>query len=211
MTDLSHLMTNGMPVYPGSKPVIIESAARMDSHGYNELRLQISGHNGTHLDCGLHVMDGGFDTGSSSAEQFYGKGIMIDCTGTGPVISAHKIRAQENRIKRAEFVILYTGWSRYWGKPEYFGDFPVLNEEAAAIVASFPLKGIGIDAPSFDPVNSTALPVHHKFLSAGIVLIENLTNLKSIGADEFIFSCLPLKIMDGDGSPVRAVAIMNEM
>ena len=211
MTDLSHLMTNGMPVFPGSKPVIIESAASMDSKGYNELRLTISGHNGTHIDCGLHVIDGGFDTGSSPVQRFYGKGILIDCTGIGPVISANKIRTHENRIKRAEFVLLYTGWSRFWGESEYFGEFPVLNDEAAALMASFQLKGIGVDAPSFDPVNSTALPVHHKFLSAGIILIENLTNLKSVDADEFIFCCLPLKIKDGDGSPVRAVAIINEM
>ena len=36
--------------------------------------------------------------------------------------------------------------------------------------------------------------------------IENLCNLHLCGSDLFQFSCFPLKLTDGDGSPVRAVA-----
>jgi kynurenine formamidase len=49
--------------------------------------------------------------------------------------------------------------------------------------------------------------VHHTLLSAGMVLIENLTGLEKLPESGFYFSCLPLKIQSGDGSPVRAVAI----
>lgn len=41
----------------------------------------------------------------------------------------------------------------------------------------------------------------------GLVITENLTCLGELPPEGFIFACLPLKIMDGDGSPVRAVGI----
>jgi kynurenine formamidase len=53
------------------------------------------------------------------------------------------------------------------------------------------------------------LPVHHILLSHGLILIENLVNLESLPKQEFTFSCLPLKIKNGDGSPVRAVGIVT--
>jgi kynurenine formamidase len=70
------------------------------------------------------------------------------------------------------------------------------------------LKGTGVDAPSFDPVDSVKLSVHKALLSKGIVLIENLTNLDALPDKGFIFCCFPLKIKGGDGSPVRAVGIV---
>jgi kynurenine formamidase len=33
--------------------------------------------------------------------------------------------------------------------------------------------------------------------------------MKPLLDKEFVFSCLPLKIVDADGSPIRAVAILN--
>jgi kynurenine formamidase len=40
-----------------------------------------------------------------------------------------------------------------------------------------------------------------------MVIVENLINLDKIPEGVFVFSALPLKIQNGDGSPIRAVAI----
>jgi arylformamidase len=171
------------------------------------LEFTITGHIGTHIDCGLHMFNNGFDTGSTLPEHFIGTGIVIDCRACGYQIPEKLLKSEQKRIKKAEFILLYTGWDQFWGKARYFENFPVLNEQAAEFLTRFSLKGIGIDAPSFDTVHSTDLPVHHILLSKGILLVENLTNLKNISESEFIFSCFPLKIQGGDGSPVRAVGI----
>jgi kynurenine formamidase len=207
VTDLSHPMVNGMPVFPGSDQIVMESVANSSSDGYNELKLEITGHTGTHLDCALHMFDNGFDCESAAPAQFIGPGIVIDCRDCARIITRRVILPYQKRIKKAEFVLLYTGWDQLWGNPRYFEDFPVLEEEAADFLTGFNLKGIGVDAPSFDPVHSSALPVHHYILSKGILLIENLTCLDKIADCRFVFSCFPLKIQKGDGSPVRAVAI----
>ena len=57
--------------------------------------------------------------------------------------------------------------------------------------------------------DSSALPIHRLFLAKNIVLIENLVNLEKVLANEFVFCCLPLKIAEADGAPVRAVALCN--
>jgi kynurenine formamidase len=67
---------------------------------------------------------------------------------------------------------------------------------------------MGIDGPSFDVVESHDYPVHKLFMSHGILLIENLTNLELLLNRDFLFSCYPLKIKEGDGSPVRAVGVV---
>jgi kynurenine formamidase len=43
-----------------------------------------------------------------------------------------------------------------------------------------------------------------------IVIIENLTNLGEIGGGLFTFAALPLRYKDADGSPIRAIAMIEE-
>jgi arylformamidase len=66
-----------------------------------------------------------------------------------------------------------------------------------------------MDTISADPVGSADLPNHHILLGAGMVIVENLTNLSAVPDGPFLFSCFPLNIKDADGSPVRAVAMVS--
>mgnify|MGYP003342408383 CR=1 FL=1 len=80
--------------------------------------------------------------------------------------------------------------------------------EAAAWLAGAGLKGIGIDAPSFDAWDSDALPVHQRLLGAGLLLVENLTALDQLGGGDFFLSVLPLNIAGAEACPTRAVGIL---
>jgi kynurenine formamidase len=204
--DLTYIMTSDMPVFPGSEPASFMQAADFDKDGYNEKRLCLHTHTGTHIDCKKHIYREGFDTASAS-ERFAGKGFMIDCQVFTDEIPVEHMQQFDQQIRQTEFVLLHTGCSKYWGLPDYFRKFPVLSRSASLYLSNLRLKGIGIDAPSFDPFESSDLPVHHTLLSADMVLVENLTNLGALTGFDFMFFCLPLKIKDGDGSPVRATAI----
>jgi len=51
--------------------------------------------------------------------------------------------------------------------------------------------------------------INHKIiLSKHICIIENLNNTEKLIGKEFLFACLPLKIKNGDGSPIRAAGIV---
>ncbi|BBO92414.1 cyclase family protein [Desulfosarcina ovata] len=209
IVDLSHVLEAQMPLFPGTEPPRFADSARIDTDGYREKRITFSVHTGTHLDVPAHILAAGETLDQLPVETFCGLAFILDRSRTedGPIQPAD-LAVHEKAILGSDYLILNTGWSRYWGGARYFSDFPVVSLAAADWLAHAGLKGVGLDTLSADPLDAPGLPVHHRLLAAGMVIVENLTNLTAIPADRFLFSCLPLNIKDGDGSPVRAVAIL---
>jgi kynurenine formamidase len=209
--DLSHPLENGMPVYPGSEHPEFSKIASLDREGYNEIMLSLPTHTGTHVDCGYHILADGQRIHETPLDSFVGNAVVIDCrVAGGGKITPGLLEPYASLFVRCRFVLLRTGWDRFWGSDEYFNGYPLLDEEAARYLCSFAIRGIGVDAVSFDPVHDTDLVIHHILLSHGIILIENLTCLEYLPASGFLFTCLPLPLKDGDGSPVRAAGIVEE-
>ncbi len=209
--DLSHRITQGMPVYPGTLPPTIEATTTIERDGFAEKRISMFTHTGTHMDAPAHILPGAETLDHFAVDRFLGKGTVINVSGGQPSIGLNDLLPHEGRIRRSAFMLLYTGWARFWGSQAYFGGFPVLTEEAARWLCEFQLKGIGVDALSIDPVDAPELRIHTIVLSRGMVIIENLVNLESLIGQDFQLCCLPLKIADADGSPVRAIAITGSL
>jgi len=211
VTDLSHTVAPGMPYFPGTEAPVFSRPFTVASHGFAEQKITLLTHCGTHMDAPAHIFAAGPTLEQLGLPHFVGSAVALDLThAPGPVIGPDDLLPFRSLLAEKEFVLLRTGWSKHWGNADYFRAYPVLSEAAALWLAGFHLKGIGVDAISFDPFDSTALPVHRAFLSRNIVLIENLANLESVPAAEFVFCCLPLKLADGDGAPARAVALCRE-
>ncbi|MGD9898442.1 MAG: cyclase family protein [Calditrichaceae bacterium] len=207
--DLSHSMSNHMPVFPGSPDPDFSDIGQFESDGFREKLLHISSHTGTHLDAPAHMIKNGKTLDEFDTDKFLGNGIVLDVTkfSTGEVPRS----AFDNSIqlKNIDFVLIYTGHSKKWGSPEYFENSPFLSPELAELLSLEKIKGIGIDSISVDEISSTQYFSHHKILSKNIIIIENLANLSQLTGKTFTFICLPLKIQHGDGSPVRAVALVS--
>jgi kynurenine formamidase len=62
---------------------------------------------------------------------------------------------------------------------------------------------------SVDPVDTVDFSNHKIFFGHEMLIVENLANLDKLEGKEFAISCLPLNIERGDGSPVRAFAIIS--
>ncbi len=209
--DLSHTISPSVPVYPGTEPPAFVQATTIERDGFAEMKMSMYTHTATHMDGPSHVLTTGKSLDQFAASHFVGKAVVIDvsdiATGSIPV---ERLVAFHDALAQSDFLLLKTSWSRYWGQPAYFKGFPSLSLESARWLAQLPLKGVGIDAISIDPVGEDSLPAHHALLGAGMVIVENLTNLDAIKARQFLFVCLPLKISGADGSPVRAVAIEGD-
>lgn len=203
--DLTHTIHEAMPVYPGTEQPRLSVGTTIDRDGFAEKLLTMFSHTGTHMDAPAHLLAGGRGLDGYPVDQFLGPAVVVDARGTREV-PLSMLLPHAPRIRQAEFVLLLTGWAAVWGRPEYFDGFPVLTVEAAQWLAGQGLKGVGVDAISVDPVGTQDYPVHKVLLGAGLVLIENLTGLDQLPQEPFAFTCLPLKLRDADGSPVRAVA-----
>lgn len=209
--DLTRKIEQGCPVFPGSPNVKLSQAAEMTQDGYRETLLHFGSHTGTHMDAPAHVMQEGRFLDSYPTDRFFGKGIMLDVRGFAKnEISVSHLLLQDEGIKKADYLLFYTGWQQRWGSKEYFEDYPTLSLEAAQYIGEQKKRGIGFDAPSPDPVKSSALPIHHLLLKQDVLLIENLCHLDLLPNTLFTITLLPLLFAYADGAPVRVVALVPE-
>jgi len=208
--DLTHTMRPGMPVYPGTESPQFVNACGIARNGFAEKKMTFFSHTGTHMDVPAHIIRGGATVDQLSPDRFYGKACMVDVRPkTGRAIDMDMIRPFEGLMRDMDFVLLRSGWSRFWDDDAYFQGYPVLTPDTAAWISVLGLKGLGIDMISVDKEGSTDFPIHRTLLEQDTLIIENLTNLHAVPAASFAFWCLPLKIENGDGSPVRAVAVVK--
>ena len=206
--DLSHFLSEDMPVYPGTEPPSIAQATTIERDGFAEKLLSLYSHTGTHMDAPSHMISGAPCLDAMEVGRFVGKGAVLDLTGLrSPAVEMAAISSQGPRLAGADFVLLRTDWSLRWGAESYFSGFPVLTPDAASWLADLGLSGIGLDCISVDPVGGEGFPIHEIFLGRGMLIVENLRDLALLGDRPFFFFCLPLRIRDSDGSPIRAVAI----
>ena len=212
--DLTHTMSRNMPVYPGTETPKFDPANTYEKDGFKETRLSMFSHTGTHMDPPAHLFPGRTTLDAFDASQFVGSACVIDCTdlSSGGRITMEHINRNRANADAAEFLLFFTGWDRYWGKSEYFGEYPYIDDEVADYIAKHQKKGVGLDVIGLDPIADENLTLHKKLLRENeIVIIENLTNLAALGGGLFTFCALPLKYENADGSPIRAIALKEEV
>lgn len=211
--DLTHFISEDMPVYPGTLGPEFLPGSTYEKDGFKETVITMFTHTGTHMDPPAHLYAGGTTLDQFPIQQFVGTGLVIDCSSLreGQRITMDFIRKKQPLADRAEFLLFHTGWDQYWGTDRYFGDYPYLSDEVLDYIIKTKKKGIGLDVIGLDPIADDNLTLHKKlFRENEVVVIENLEKLDRIGDQLFTFCALPLKHVDADGSPVRAIAMLED-
>jgi len=206
--DLTHLMEPAMPVFPGTEKPVFEYPVSISEDGFLETKFHMYSHTGTHMDAPAHLIEGKSYLNDMDISSFCGEAVIIVVEEGQHLITLDYIKEHEIDIAEADFVILKTGWSNKWGAESYFEDFPVLDVKATEWLVTQNIKGIGLDTISIDPVNSNKMPNHMVVLGENKIIIENLTNLDQIDSKRCKLFCFPLKFVNSDGSPIRAVAAL---
>lgn len=209
--DLTHTISEDMPVYPGTEGPKLKAATSYEDNGFKETLLSMYSHTGTHMDPPAHLYSTGMTLENFEASQFVGKAIVVDCTSLkeGDRITMDMI--DREAADEADYLLFHTGWDKYWGSEKYFVAYPYVTEEVVDYLSSSGKKGVGLDTIGLDPVPDLGLTLHRRlFQNDNIVIIENLANLGKLPKGQFLFCCLPLKYQNADGSPIRAIAILDE-
>src|SRR5665647_374201 len=200
LIDLSQMIVDDMPVYPGDDKTNLIQTNYLNVDTYNNHRLEISMHAGTHIDSPMHLTDSAEYISDSPLDSFIGNGCILDVRNQ-PIISIKP--EYEGLIKANDIVLLYTSQDRYYGQLQYYSEHPVISMDFCELLLSKNIKMLGMDMPSPD---QPPFHMHKLLLKAHIYLIENLTNLdKLLGVKEFEVIALPLKIK-ADSSMARVVA-----
>lgn len=202
--DLTHTIQNDMPVYPGTEQPKLTTACTIEAVGYRETLLHMFSHTGTHMDAPAHMLLDGAALDSYPGEKFAGAAVVVDCRERES-ISLPLLQSYD--LDGVDFVLFCTGWDKKWGSPDYYEGFPCLTADAAAYLATLPLKGVGEDSISLDPCDSVDFPNHITLMRADFINTENLTGLDALIGRRFTFVTLPLKFENSDGCSCRAIAM----
>jgi arylformamidase len=201
--DISVPIESGMVHWPSDPEVRIERIKDVEKGDSNTLsEICMSAHAGTHMDAPLHFVRGGKGIDQMPPDVSLGRAriIEIDDVESIKVVELHK-----HGINRNERILFKTkNSSHVWHNTDFVEDFVNISKEAAAYLVECGVMLIGIDYLSVGGYKKDGSKVHQTLLGAGIWLIEGL-DLSKVAAGEYELVCLPLKIVDGDGAPARAV------
>jgi kynurenine formamidase len=208
---MKHIIDLTLPLQSGMRGVRLEPARVMERDGWNATTLSLYSHCGTHMDAPCHFLPGGAGIDSQSLEACIGPARLVDLTPVAPGerITIDRMGTWLGRIQRGDRVLLRTDWSHRHGTSEYRDQLPAIDIDLARWLVDQGIALIGVEPPSVADVNNRdeLTAIHHVLLKAGVVIVEGLANLDAITADEVELIVLPLKVLDGDGAPARAVAI----
>lgn len=189
-----------MPVYPGDRLPEIRCITEIASAGVTNHQITTGMHVGTHMDAPLHMIEGGLYLSEIEPQKFFGRGVLLDARGRKS-IDQDILRGKT--LQPGDIVLLMTGLSDGFKEPEYYSSYPEITPKLGHALAEAGISILGMDTPSPD---RPPFPVHKILLRNQVLIIENLTNLKSlVGSTEFEVIALPAKF-HADAAPTRVVA-----
>ena len=210
IVDLSHSIDAGTQVYPGDPVPSLTPATTIDRDGFNVLHVAMGSQTGTHVDAPYHFLADGARIDEMDLSLFLGPATVVDLRGLPPRSRIGWAQLAPH-VEAGSILVLHTGWSRHWRSSVYL-DHPYLDGDAAEQIVEAGVRTVAIDAMSVDETPSPGAepggyPAHHALLGAGVVIVENLTNLEAVGFPDPLLSVLPIRLSGADGAPVRAVAM----
>lgn len=209
--DLSHTLSNSTPVYPDTDKLEITITSTVEKDTFKTTNLNMQSHAGTHIDCPAHIIKNELSTDTMPLDKFCGSGVVIDVSDfeTNYEVKLKDIEKYKSAIEKSDYILFYSAWDRFWGEDEYFNNFPVISVELAKFLVKSKIKGIGLDSISADKIDSVDFEIHNILLKNNILIVENLCNLNKLIDKKFMFFAFPLKVKNGDASPIRAAAIFE--
>jgi len=172
-------------------------------------------HAGSHVDAPEHNVRGGTQIHQLPLELFIGDAIVADLREkmpSQPITERDLEQAIGSRVRRGDRVLLRTDHNNSYdgGSDKWMKASPYLTIDATEWLIA---KGVvivgydfyhGNDEPGAPRVfhNSRTLSEH------GVITMPYLKNLDRIGKERFTLIGLPLKLIDAEASPIRAVALV---
>ena len=203
--DISQPVGSGTAVWPGDQPFQLAwTLAQSRGDSVNVAAVTLSAHTGTHTDGGFHVTPDGTRAAELPLDAYVGNVLVVDARGRelderilDDVDMSHVSRILFRTRDQVDASV-------------FPRDFKSPTEGLARRLVAAGVRLVGSDAPSMDHVDSKTLDTHHALVDAGVAVLENLV-LSDVAPGVYTLIALPLKLVEADSSPVRAVLIEGEL
>ncbi len=218
--DLTHSISSSSPTWEGDCGFFLENTLDYNNSEmpvtFRVQKIQLHAGIGTHIDAPAHCFANGKTIEKLKLESLITPCIVIDVEKDANAtyqLTIETIKAFEvlhGNIPTNAFVLIHTGWCRFWPEKEKYrnqGIFPSVSAEAAEYLLTKNIAGLGIDTLSPDTAQSD-YPVHHRLLSQGKYIVENISNALALPPTGSFIVVLPIKITEGTESPVRLIGLI---
>ena len=201
--DVSRTITNNAIVYPGDDAISMTSLCEV-SPGCPCNMTTLGGwstHILTHVDPPRHFFADGATLDDVPLDRFLGETVVVNVEGD-VVTSEH---VPDASVIAGRNLVFKTRNSS--APSDTFDESHVyLDASGATAAVEAGVNLVGIDYIGIDRFGDEKYPAHRTLLGANVLILEGL-DLADIEPGEYSLMALPLRIAEGDGSPVRAVLI----
>lgn len=198
--DVSQPLHADVATWPGDTTFSYEIAWSMaESGSVNVGKMTLSLHLGTHIDAPFHFDDHGKRVIDLDPSVYIGPSRVIHLPHKAKIeasdLDGHDLTGVERLILKTD------GWPDKSVFPE---TIPELTPALADRLGELGIFLIGLDLPSVDAIDSKEMGAHHALAQNGVHILEGLV-LDNILPGDYDLNAVPLPIVEGDGSPVRAL------
>ncbi len=221
--DLSQPLSRESQLHPFFPPTqilrhILHTDAEPGRPSFNAEIIVTSNHAATHVDAFGHYDPGGVPIAEIPLDTFCGDALCVDVRQypKGHDVSAAETEAavadSGEELREGDILLFCSDhYNRTAGTPAFLDGFSGVSAEAVHWMADRGVKIFGVETISPDLVYLTdEYPTHRACAERGITHYENLNNLKEVVNRRFGFYGFPLRLETAYGSPVRAVAIVED-
>lgn len=209
--DISLGVGPNMLVWPGDPPVSVDASSRLSAgDSANVSEIHMGSHTGTHVDPPLHFIEGGAPAHTLALTSLIGPVVVADLRDVTGLIRVDHLEGLDLAAGVTR-VLFRTQNSALWRRDpvEFPESYVSLSVEGAAWLVGRGIRLVGTDFLSIEARGAPGHPVHMALLEAGVIIVEGL-DLNDVDPGLYTLACLPLKVMDGDGAPARAVLIGDQ-
>jgi kynurenine formamidase len=208
---LSRIIDLSLPIDERMAGVRVESYKRIERDGWNATNITLYSHAGTHMDAPRHFLADGAPLEQVDLAACCGPARVLDLTPVAPreSLSSERLARWQDFVRPGARLLLRTDWHKRYGTDDYRNALPRISPELARWLVERRVALVGVEPPSVADVNSLEelTVVHRTLLGGNVVIVEGLANLDQVRSDVVEFVALPLRVVGGDGCPVRAIAI----
>jgi kynurenine formamidase len=221
--DLSQPLSRESQLHPFFPPTQIlrhiqHSDAALGDPSFSAEMIITSNHAATHVDAFGHYQPGGASLQEMPLGTFCGEAICVDVREypRGHDVTAAEVaealEGSGQELREGDIVLFCSDhYNRTAGTPAFLDGFCGISAEAVHWLADRKVKIFGVETISPDLVYLTdRYPTHRACAERGLTHYENLNNLVDVLGRRFEFYGFPLRLETAYGSPVRAVAIVDD-
>ena len=198
-----------MARYPGIPEPSFRDIARVENDGFAMSEYHLVNHIGTHVDAPAHQIADGDTLDDIALERLVTDAVTLDFREHDKGALTHgDVEPHLDEIRAGDLVFMASGNDSNWGREEYWNGWCYPDAEASRAIIERGVSGIGFDGPSADPVDTTTFDLHKVWLSAGRLIIENLSNLTELPPRVRVVVA-PMKVRRANGAPARVFALID--